>query len=253
MTGGAVQQGDIMIKHLSKKSYPNEIDINCKTSLFIEKAYKKHGNKFDYSLTNYVGAKSPITIICSNNHTFTQSPNDHLNGHGCKICSGWGVIKSNPDEFIKIERLNKHNYTLETTDITVEKLISLIEKNKYTISASGALFRTDKRSAASSVLEYWFNKREYYRELKKKAGKAKEWDKFKLYDLFQLAFKILQNSHYGTYAKNMFRYTDGWTICSAAITNTGQVILKESIKYIDNHVNNILNMSKEELENVLNV
>jgi hypothetical protein len=77
------------------------MNINCKTSLFIEKAYKKHGNKFDYSLTNYVGAKSPITIICSNNHTFTQSPNDHLNGHGCKICSGWGVIKSNPDEFIK--------------------------------------------------------------------------------------------------------------------------------------------------------
>lgn len=145
--------------------------------------------------------------------------------------------QKDPNEFIKVERLNKQEYTLETSDITIGKLISLIEKNKYTISASGAIFRTDKRSASSTVLEYWFNKREYYRDLKKKAGKAKEWDKFKLYDLYQHAFKILQNGHYGTYAKNMFRYTDGFQICSAAITNTGQVLTKQSIEFVNNKLN----------------
>ena len=73
----------------------------CKTTEeFIKDANIVHGDKFDYSLVNYEGCKSKITIMCSNGHTFTQSPNDHLNGHGCKKCSGWGEIISNPTEFI---------------------------------------------------------------------------------------------------------------------------------------------------------
>ena len=89
----------------------------------------------------------------------------------------------------------------------------------------------------STVLEYWFNKREHYRGLKKTAGKEKDWDKYKLYDLYQHAFKILQNGHYGTYAKNIFRYTDGWLICSSAITNTGQFLTKSSIEFVNNKLN----------------
>lgn len=150
-----------------------------------------------------------------------------------------------PTEQIRIERLNKENYTLQSSYVEVKNLINIIEQNNYTISASGAIFDTKERSAASTVLEYWFYKREYYRELKKQAGKAKDWSKYKLYDLYQLAFKILQNAHYGTYAKNMFRYTDGFMICSSAITNCGQTLTKQTVKFVDNKLNKEQNTNKK--------
>lgn len=56
------------------------------TETFIKKATKKHGQKFDYSLSNYTGTFEKVTIICSNKHTFEQRANDHLSGHGCPIC-----------------------------------------------------------------------------------------------------------------------------------------------------------------------
>jgi DNA polymerase elongation subunit (family B) len=142
-----------------------------------------------------------------------------------------------PEEEIIIERLNKIDYTLKSTKAKLKNVIEIIEENKYTISASGAIFKTDVRSVAATVLEGWFEKREHYRELKKQAGKKQDWDNFKLYDAFQLAFKILQNALYGTYAKNIWRYTDGCMICSAAITNTGQTLTRNTIKFVNSTLN----------------
>jgi len=124
----------------------------------------------------------------------------------------------------------------------------LIEKNNFTIAASGAMFRTDEQSVVSKILEGWFEKREHYRALKKKAGKEEDWNKYKMYDLFQHSFKILQNSMYGTYAKNGWRYTDGYLICSAGITNSGQILIKETIDFTNDLINEkYLKMSSEEL------
>ena len=137
------------------------------------------------------------------------------------------------DEEVIIERLNKTNYTLKSTKIKIKDLVRIIEDNDYAVAASGAIFRTDERSVTSTILEGWFNKREHYRGLKKKAGKEEDWVNYKLFDAFQLAFKILQNAMYGTFAKNVWRYTDGHMICSAAITNSGQRLTQESIKFVN--------------------
>lgn len=68
---------------------------------FIEDAIKVHGKKFDYSLTEYKGVKNKIKIKCPQGHIFEQSPNDHLNGHGCKKCNGWGKYTNSNNNFIK--------------------------------------------------------------------------------------------------------------------------------------------------------
>jgi DNA polymerase elongation subunit (family B) len=151
----------------------------------------------------------------------------------------------NPDEQVIIERLNKSNYTLKSAQIKIGDLIKLIEKNEYTISASGAMFRTDEKSVVATILEGWFNKREHYRGLKKKAGKDEDWANYKLYDLFQHAFKILQNAMYGTFAISGWRYTDGQLICSAAITNSGQRLTCESIDFVNNKINTELGVEKQ--------
>jgi len=142
-----------------------------------------------------------------------------------------------PNEVVTIERLDKEEYSLQSSEVKLGKLIKIIKDNHYTISSSGAMFRTDEQSVVSRILEAWFEKREHYRSLKKKAGKEKDWSKYKLYDGFQQAFKILQNGTYGTFAKNTWRYTDGHMICSSAITNTGQVLTKSSIELINTKLN----------------
>ena len=53
---------------------------------FIEKSKKIHGNKYEYSLVNYISSKNKIKIICPKHGIFEQTPNSHLNGHGCQIC-----------------------------------------------------------------------------------------------------------------------------------------------------------------------
>ena len=53
---------------------------------FIERCRKIHNDKWDYSLTNYIGRRKEIQIICKKHGIFTQMARVHLDGFGCKIC-----------------------------------------------------------------------------------------------------------------------------------------------------------------------
>ncbi len=69
------------------------------TKEFIEKAKNIHGDKYDYSKTEYIDSKTKICIICPEHGEFWQRPNDHLNKKGCPKCAG--KIKLTTEEFIK--------------------------------------------------------------------------------------------------------------------------------------------------------
>lgn len=56
------------------------------TKQFIEEAKLVHGNKYDYSKSEYVNATTKVIIVCPQHGAFVQRPCDHLNGHGCKAC-----------------------------------------------------------------------------------------------------------------------------------------------------------------------
>jgi DNA polymerase elongation subunit (family B) len=154
--------------------------------------------------------------------------------------------KRNPEEIIHIQKLNKKTYTLKEAKISLGSLVKLIEDNNWTVSASGAFYRTDIKSIACEVLQDWFDQRNHYRGLKNKAGKSEDWENYKLYDLYQMAFKILQNALYGTYAINSWRFTDGFKICSSAITNSGQRLTKESIVFANQYISNQLDIELKE-------
>ena len=57
------------------------------TEEYIAKAKKIHGDKYDYSNTEYVDAKTDICIICPEHGPFWQRPSHHLDGCGCPICN----------------------------------------------------------------------------------------------------------------------------------------------------------------------
>ena len=82
------------------------------TESFVEKAKLKHGEKYDYSLVNYVNAKVPVNIICKKHGTFSQKPNNHLNGAGCPICNeskGENLINSILVNF-NLEFIRQHKF-----------------------------------------------------------------------------------------------------------------------------------------------
>ena len=79
---------------------------------FIRMSKITHGNKYDYSLVEYVNNNTKVRIICLTHGIFEQKPYHHYNGHGCRKCSN--DFKSF-DEFInKSNQIHdsKYNYSL---------------------------------------------------------------------------------------------------------------------------------------------
>jgi hypothetical protein len=56
------------------------------TDSFICEAMKKHGDKYDYKLVNYVNNRVKVAIICPMHGVFKQSPFNHLVS-GCSKCA----------------------------------------------------------------------------------------------------------------------------------------------------------------------
>ena len=79
------------------------------TQEFIEKANKKHNDKYVYSKTEYVNYHTKVTIICPIHDEFQQTPNNHLNGKGCSYCV-------NKTEGVVLDFLlnNKSNFEIKT-------------------------------------------------------------------------------------------------------------------------------------------
>lgn len=78
-----------------------------KFNLFIDNANNIHNDKYDYSITNYLGARRKIKIICKKHGIFTQTPDSHLHGRGCPKCVNRNC---NTTEFIEKANLI-HNYS----------------------------------------------------------------------------------------------------------------------------------------------
>lgn len=55
--------------------------------IFINKAKLIHDNKYNYSLVDYINARTKVKIICPIHGVFEQKPYHHLNKNGCRKCS----------------------------------------------------------------------------------------------------------------------------------------------------------------------
>jgi len=85
------------------------------TEEYIEKAKDVHGNKYDYSIVNYINSSLKIEIICPNHGKFFQNASSHLMGKGCPVCSR--NKKSTTVEFIEKAKEvhgNTYDYSLVT-------------------------------------------------------------------------------------------------------------------------------------------
>lgn len=97
------------------------------TEGWIEKAKTKHGNIYNYSLVNYKGKSTKVTIICPIHGEFEQTPDTHANrGDGCPKCR-LDKLTTTTEEFIKQANIVHNNkfsykntkYTLAGNKLTV--------------------------------------------------------------------------------------------------------------------------------------
>lgn len=100
--------------------------------VYIEKAKKYHGDKYDYSNTVYNGAHSKVEILCKQHGPFTICANDHIKRnrqHGCQTCGKNKYIDSircKKEEFI--ERATKlHNHIYDYSKINYIDIYTKIE------------------------------------------------------------------------------------------------------------------------------
>ena len=80
---------------------------------FITRSTAKHGDKYDYSLVDYMLSRTKVKIICRDHGVFEQTPNKHLQGDGCPECGG--NVKLDNVTFIKKateKHNNKYDYSL---------------------------------------------------------------------------------------------------------------------------------------------
>lgn len=69
------------------------------TEQFVEKAIKVHGERYDYSLVEYISNKVMVQIICPLHGIFEQRPDGHLSSivGGCPECGRIQVIQTKKD------------------------------------------------------------------------------------------------------------------------------------------------------------
>ena len=88
------------------------------TEDFINRAKEIHGEKFDYSLVDYINNRTKIKIICSIHGEFEQTPSVHLRPAGCKLCANIFIGnkgKTSQKDFIEKSlsiHKNKYDYSL---------------------------------------------------------------------------------------------------------------------------------------------
>jgi very-short-patch-repair endonuclease len=81
---------------------------------FIERAILINGDKYDYSLSNYIKSSIKVTIKCNKcKYVFNQTPNNHLSKkHQCPSCNG--KVKFTKNKILERFSL-KHGYQYDYT------------------------------------------------------------------------------------------------------------------------------------------
>lgn len=95
---------------------------------FLEKCYKIHGDRYNYSLvTNYVNSQTKVDIICKLHGVFKTTPDKHTNSrNGCPKCKSLGI--KNFIEKSNNKHKNKYDYSLVTEYINNKQKIDIICK-----------------------------------------------------------------------------------------------------------------------------
>lgn len=178
------------------------------TDIFIQRAKEIHGDKYDYSKTEYKGYGTKVCIICPEHGEFWQEPNSHIGPQhcGCPSCSG--LKKMTREEFIqRAKEIHGEKYSYE-----VVEFISTHKKVKIFCPLHGNFEQTPKnhlrgqgcpecgKKYAKELRKNNFNS--FINESKKRFGDVFEFpDIEKLYENSHSKIKIVCKKCNNTFIK----------------------------------------------------
>ena len=102
---------------------------------FIKRSVNIHGDKYDYSLVNYIDSKIKVQIICPEHGMFEQAPASHIRGKSCSLCANKKrkkVLSCNNDEFINkaiLSHGDKYDYSLVNYENSFTKIKIICPKH----------------------------------------------------------------------------------------------------------------------------
>ena len=79
---------------------------------FVKRSKAAHGDKYDYSKTNYINTTTKVVVTCPKHGDFEQLPEKHMSGQGCRMCGFERRVEASRlglTDFIKRANL-KHNH-----------------------------------------------------------------------------------------------------------------------------------------------
>ena len=99
--------------------------------IFIQRSRKVHGDKYDYSLSNYKNSMEKVVILCPIHGRFMQLPSSHMNGNGCRKCADLAATKSKNDFLKKAKCVhgNLYSYDLSNYKNRESKISIFCEKH----------------------------------------------------------------------------------------------------------------------------
>lgn len=100
---------------------------------FIEKAKNIHGDKYDYSITEYTTAKQKLKIICSIHGVQEMLPHHHIKGYGCGKCGKEQINKSNGRQLTQQQFIDRVN---SIQGLSFEKTIYKDKRSKVTVACN---------------------------------------------------------------------------------------------------------------------
>lgn len=100
------------------------------TDDFIRSAKERHGERYDYSLSEYSASETNVRIDCKEHGPFFQKPRLHCRGAGCPACGG--VYRPTQDQFIDRIRAvhgDRYDYTKTVYSKSNEKVSASCRKH----------------------------------------------------------------------------------------------------------------------------
>ena len=138
-----------------------------------------------------------------------------------------------------------------TVDSILERRHQLkLQDHDLSMAANGYLYRKDKQGFMADITQKFFDDRQRYKKLMKQAEQEYEDTKnpkllndIAKYHNFQMARKIQLNSFFGAIGNKWFRFFD--ERIAESITLTGQLIIRDTAKVIDEFMNKFLGTEDE--------
>jgi len=207
---------------------------------FIKKAKTVHGDLYDYSKINYVNSQIHVTIICATHGEFSQTPNNHLRGKGCKKCANQLLStrsKKTTEQFIH-QAKEIHGDTYDYSNVvytTTHKNVSITCKihGDFPQAPSGHLSGSgcNKCSILKRALAQTFTKDTFIKRAKTVHGDAYDYSKV-IYVNSQTYVTIICNTCAIEFSQvpNSHLQGTGCDKCAHRINHDSQRLTEDEIK-----------------------